>query len=87
MRDKAKYWVSTNTTEYDEVDKHRALETMPAVASTSEDDQEEEGELEDGDEHKVVGKKVDGYPDFGRAMLSEFGFENGCKLILSSDNV
>jgi hypothetical protein len=46
----------------------------------------EEGEFEDGNEHKVVGKKMDGFPDFGRAMLSEFGFEDGCKLILTSTN-
>jgi hypothetical protein len=25
MRDKARYWVSAETTEYDEVDQHRAL--------------------------------------------------------------
>jgi hypothetical protein len=27
----------------------------------------------------VKGGKLDGYPDFGRAMLKEFQFEDGCK--------
>jgi hypothetical protein len=30
----------------------------------------------------VIGGKVDGYPDFGRAMLSEFQFEDGCMSLL-----
>lgn len=27
----------------------------------------------------VVGAKMAGYPDFGRAMLKDFQFEEGCK--------
>jgi hypothetical protein len=34
---------------------------------------------ENGNQGEVVGKKTAGYPDFGRAMLKEFQFEDGCK--------
>jgi hypothetical protein len=32
------------------------------------------------EEDGVIGGKMAGYPDFGRAMLKDFQFEEGCKL-------
>lgn len=82
MKDKAKYWVSANTTEYDEVDRHRALETLPVgtgMAHGSEQEQVMSMEDRDGEEDRVIGSKMDGYPDFGHGMLEHFQFEEGCK--------
>jgi hypothetical protein len=83
MRDKARYWVSADTTEYDEVDRHRALETMPAGDLDRFDrrelDVEPSGGNRDGEEGKVKGGKVDGYSEFGHDMLEHFQFEEGCK--------
>lgn len=74
MKDKASVWTSLDNTEYDEVDRHHALQTMPAVRSDSPAAVQEE----DGDESKVQGIKVDEYPDFGHNMLQYWGFEDGC---------
>ena len=34
--------------------------------------------VENGDKGGVVGMQMAGYPDFGRAMLKDFQFEDGC---------
>jgi hypothetical protein len=85
MRDKARYWVSADTSEYDEVDRHRALETMPAGdldrSDREESDVEPSGGNRDGEEGKVKRGKVDGYPDFGHEMLEHFQFEEGCESV------
>ena len=69
--------MSADTTEYDDVDRHRALETMPAVSSSGEAVPERDDGH--GEESKVSGGKMDGYPDFGHGMLKDFQFEDGCK--------
>ena len=33
---------------------------------------------QNGEKGGVVGTKMAGYPDFGRAMLKDFQFEDGC---------
>jgi hypothetical protein len=76
-------WVSANTTEYDEVDRHRALQTMPSVrADEMHDSQDAEG---DGDEALITGRVAEGYPDFGHGMLDHFQFEEGCESISTCD--
>lgn len=52
---------------------------MPAVSSSSEAVPERDDE--DGEESKVSGGKMDGYPDFGHGMLKDFQFEDGCKFL------
>ena len=72
-------WTGANTTEYDEVDRHRALQTLPGVRRDDEFQISKDTE-DDGDESRISGRKAEGYPDFGHAMLDYFQFENGCKL-------
>jgi hypothetical protein len=35
--------------------------------------------LKQTEEGGVIGGTLDGYPDFGRSMLKDFQFEDGCK--------
>lgn len=74
-------WTGANTTEYDEVDRHRALQHLPGVRKDDEFQISKDTE-DDGDESRISGRKVEGYPDFGHAMLDYFQFKDGCKFPL-----
>ncbi|GFZ51325.1 LOW QUALITY PROTEIN: hypothetical protein JCM24511_09085 [Saitozyma sp. JCM 24511] len=72
LKDRAHLWLSLDTNEFDEVERARALKTMPGVdydPSTTPDTDDE-----DGRESKIKGRTVEGKPDFGHNMLKYWGF-------------
>jgi hypothetical protein len=77
LKDRAHLWLSLDTNEFDEVERARALKTMPGVdynpSSTPDTDDE------DGRESKIKGRTVEGKPDFGHNMLKYWGFADGCE--------
>ena len=72
MMDKVKQWTGLKTKEYDEVDKHHA---------------QTNGGPTDGDEALVIGKQVEGSPDFGHNMLQYWRFKPGCEYSLQVKDV
>jgi hypothetical protein len=77
LRDKAHVWTGLDTTEYKEVERHRALESLPGYQQGPAQSPDEIGM--DGEEEKVLGRKVKGYPDFGHNMKQYFKFDKDCK--------
>jgi len=78
MKEKAHLWVGKSTTEYDEVERHRALAELGGTPHGHPAKSPDEIGL-DGDESKIVGKTAEGFPDFGHNMLQYFRFNKGCK--------
>jgi hypothetical protein len=82
LKDRAHLWLSLDTNEFDEVERARALKTMPGVdydPSTTPDTDDE-----DGRESKIKGRTVEGKPDFGHNMLKYWGFAKDCKYGVTS---
>jgi len=77
MKEKAHLWVGKSTTEFDEVERHRALATLPGTPHGHPAKSPDEIGL-DGDESKIIGKTAEGFPDFGHNMLQYFRFNKGC---------
>ena len=77
MKEKAHLWIGKSTTEYDEVERHRALATLPGTPHGHPAKSPDEIGL-DGDESKIVGKTAEGLPDFGHNMLQHFRSHKGC---------
>lgn len=69
--------MALDTNEFDEVERARALKTMPGVdynpsATPDTDDL-------DGRESRIKGRTVEGKPDFGHNMLKYWGFAKDCE--------
>jgi len=80
VKDKAAVWMGTNTEEYDGVDRYRALQTMPGVQQDrAAVDGQEDDEAQDGDESKIEGKTMEGFPDFGNNMRQYWKFDDKCE--------
>ncbi|ORY28005.1 pyridoxal phosphate-dependent transferase [Naematelia encephala] len=77
VKEKAILWVGANTIEYDEVDRHRALQEEPAINGLAVQTGSVKSPLEDADESQIVGKIMDGYPEFGHGMLKYWKFAPG----------
>ena len=74
MKDKASVWMGADTTQYDDVDRYHALETMPGVENGRLAASSEEYQIY-GDESKIEGKIMKGFPDFGHNMRQYWMFD------------
>ena len=80
LRDKAHLWTGMDTTEYDEVEQHRALATLPGAPQGNPAASPDEIGL-DGEEAKLLGRTKDGYPEFGHGMLKYWKFDKDCECL------
>lgn len=67
-----------HTTEYDEVEQHRALATLPD-APQGKPALSPDATGMDGEEAKVLGRTMKGYPDFGHGMSKYWKFNKDCE--------
>lgn len=65
------------TTEFEEVDRHRALASLPGYKKGPALSPDSEGM--DGEEEKILGRTMEGYPDFGRDMRKYWKFDKDCE--------
>ena len=79
MKEKAHVWTGMETNEYDEVERHRALDSLPAYKKGPADSPDIGI---DGDESKILGKTMEGYPDFGHSMKKFWKFDRDCAYLL-----
>lgn len=79
LKDKAHVWTGMDTAEYVEVDRHRALASLPGYKQGPASSPDEI-DL-DGEESKILGKKMEGFEDyeFGHGMKRFFKFDKDCK--------
>ncbi len=74
-------WTGMETDQYDEVERNRALKSLPGYRK---------GPAEspdvglDGEEEKIMGRTMEGYPDFGHDMLKYWKFEKTCMSLFGS---
>lgn len=77
---KAAAWGDEGTTEFDEVERYRAL-----LQKTSVDIDRADADLDDKayvkDDGEVAGTQMEGYPDFGHNMLQYWNFRPGCECL------
>ena len=76
-RDKASVWTGTDTAEYDEIDRHHAFRNL---LGTNHDRVNGPAD-ESGDESHIEGKRMKGFPDFGRNMLKFWKLHPDCTYV------
>ena len=76
LEDRAQVWTGLDTTEFDEVERHRAVSDMPGRR----DGRARTPEIfdGDGDESLLEGRTMEGFPDFGREMRKYWAFDENC---------
>jgi hypothetical protein len=76
LKEKAHVWTGLETTEFDEVERRRALDSMPGYKQGPATCPDET--WMDGDESKILGKTMEGFPEFGHAMRKFWKFDKDC---------
>ena len=69
--DKASVWTGTETTEYDEIDRHHAFRNLLGGPANG-----------IGDEREIDGKRMKGFPDFGHEMLKYWKLHPKCTYLI-----
>jgi hypothetical protein len=78
LKDKAAAWTSIQTSEYEEVEHHRALASQPATEERKAVDPAHPSSGHTGDA-ALEGREKAGFEDFGKGMLKYWGFGKECK--------
>ncbi len=79
MTQKASLWIGTQTKEYDEVERQRAIASLASGQQAMDSDDTAKGKV-NGEHDEIEGKIVEGFEEFGHNMVKYWGFDKDCEL-------